>query len=150
MAKDLCYILSAEIKRLLFKIDYKVCQPLQPPAINIMQVICMTKTVTGIDDRIINCWIGFFVWMDKVIDSNAFSHCVSLAPCVLSTDSRNAEVLHTVGLLPKLLFLLSDPSVTFRKVTIICCVITGLLKGPFTALDLSRCTKVFHCFVLSH
>ncbi|XP_039994634.1 WD repeat- and FYVE domain-containing protein 4 isoform X3 [Xiphias gladius] len=55
-----------------------------------------------------------------------------------SSDSRNAVVMHTIGLLPKLLFELSDPAVTFRKVKIISCVITSLLKAHFTPLDMSR------------
>ncbi|XP_076019917.1 WD repeat- and FYVE domain-containing protein 4 isoform X2 [Genypterus blacodes] len=60
---------------------------------------------------------------------------------------RNAEVLHTVDLLPKLLLQLSDPAVTFQKVAIMCCIITELLKGPFTALDISR-LKLFLVYTL--
>ncbi|KAG7513031.1 WD repeat-and FYVE domain-containing protein 4 [Solea senegalensis] len=55
-----------------------------------------------------------------------------------SSDGRNAEFMHTIGLLPKLLFQLSDSTVTFRKVKMISCVITSLLKAHFTPLDLSR------------
>ncbi|KAM7408785.1 hypothetical protein PAMA_002489 [Pampus argenteus] len=55
-----------------------------------------------------------------------------------SNDSRVAAIMHSVGLLPKLLFELSDPAVTFRKVKIISCVITSLLKAHFTSLDISR------------
>uniref|UniRef100_UPI0037E89D37 WD repeat- and FYVE domain-containing protein 4 isoform X2 n=1 Tax=Semicossyphus pulcher TaxID=241346 RepID=UPI0037E89D37 len=55
-----------------------------------------------------------------------------------SSDSRNADVLHSVDLLPKLLFKLSDPAVTVQKVKIMSCVITSLLKAHFTPLDISR------------
>lgn len=58
--------------------------------------------------------------------------------CVLSSDSRNAAVMHTVGLLPKLLFQLSDPAVTLSKVKIISCVVASLLKTDFTSQDMSR------------
>ncbi|XP_056147480.1 WD repeat- and FYVE domain-containing protein 4 [Lampris incognitus] len=56
------------------------------------------------------------------------------------TSSRggNAEVLHTVGLLPKLLFQLSDPDVTIAKVKVTSCIIQSLLEGHFTTVDLSR------------
>uniref|UniRef100_A0A3B5BGB8 WDFY family member 4 n=1 Tax=Stegastes partitus TaxID=144197 RepID=A0A3B5BGB8_9TELE len=55
-----------------------------------------------------------------------------------SSDSRNAEVMLSVGLLPKLLFELSDPAVTVQKVNIICCVIASLLKAHFSSVDISR------------
>ncbi|XP_023139483.2 WD repeat- and FYVE domain-containing protein 4 isoform X3 [Amphiprion ocellaris] len=55
-----------------------------------------------------------------------------------SSDSRNAEVMHSVGLLPKLLFELSDPTVTVQKVKIISCVITSLLETHFSPADISR------------
>ncbi|KAM9847921.1 WD repeat- and FYVE domain-containing protein 4 [Aulostomus maculatus] len=53
-------------------------------------------------------------------------------------DSRMAAVFHNLDLITKLLFELSDPAVTFRKVTIISRVITCLLKAHFTPLDMSR------------
>ncbi|XP_040905708.1 WD repeat- and FYVE domain-containing protein 4 isoform X2 [Toxotes jaculatrix] len=55
-----------------------------------------------------------------------------------SSDSRNAAVMHTVGLLPMLLFELSDPAVTFQKAKIISCVITSLVKAHLTDLDMRR------------
>ncbi|XP_028982965.1 WD repeat- and FYVE domain-containing protein 4 isoform X2 [Betta splendens] len=54
------------------------------------------------------------------------------------SDSINAEVMHSVGLLQQLLFELSDPAVTVEKVKIIGCVITSLLKAHFTSLDMNR------------
>ncbi|XP_030011898.1 WD repeat- and FYVE domain-containing protein 4 [Sphaeramia orbicularis] len=55
-----------------------------------------------------------------------------------SNDSRNAVIMHGMGLLPKMLFELSDPAVTFEKVEIISRVITLLLKSDFSPLDISR------------
>lgn len=63
---------------------------------------------------------------------------VCLSLCFLDSDSRNAEVMHSVGLLPKLLFKLSDPGVTVQKVKIISGIITSLLKVHFTPEDISR------------
>uniref|UniRef100_A0A3Q2NX03 WDFY family member 4 n=1 Tax=Fundulus heteroclitus TaxID=8078 RepID=A0A3Q2NX03_FUNHE len=55
-----------------------------------------------------------------------------------SSDGRNAEVMHSVGLLPKLLFDLSDPAVTVQRVHIISAIITSLLKAHLTSSDISR------------
>lgn len=62
----------------------------------------------------------------------------------LSSDSRNAAVMHSMGLLPKLLFELCDSAVTVQKVKIICCVITSLLKAHLTPLDTSRYSLGMH------
>uniref|UniRef100_H2LYT8 Alfy-like armadillo-like repeat domain-containing protein n=1 Tax=Oryzias latipes TaxID=8090 RepID=H2LYT8_ORYLA len=53
-------------------------------------------------------------------------------------DNKNAAVMHSVGLLPKLLFELTDPAITVQKVKIICCVVTFLLKAQLSPLDISR------------
>ncbi|KAM4599617.1 WD repeat- and FYVE domain-containing protein 4 [Fundulus diaphanus] len=55
-----------------------------------------------------------------------------------SSDGRNAEVMHSVGLLPKLLFDLCDPAVTVQRVHIISGIITSLLKAHLTSSDISR------------
>uniref|UniRef100_A0AAQ4PJK2 WDFY family member 4 n=1 Tax=Gasterosteus aculeatus aculeatus TaxID=481459 RepID=A0AAQ4PJK2_GASAC len=55
-----------------------------------------------------------------------------------SSDSRNAKVMHSTGMLPNLLFELCDPAVTVQKVKIISSVITSLLKAHLTPLDTSR------------
>ncbi|XP_011601683.2 WD repeat- and FYVE domain-containing protein 4 isoform X2 [Takifugu rubripes] len=55
-----------------------------------------------------------------------------------SSDGRNAVVLHTIGLLPKLIFRLSDPGITVQTVKIISEVITFLLKALITPRDISR------------
>lgn len=46
--------------------------------------------------------------------------------------------MHSMGLMPKLLFELSNPAVTVQKVKIILCVVTTLLKAHFTPLDIRR------------
>lgn len=62
--------------------------------------------------------------------------------------------MHSMDLLPKLLFKLSDPAVTVKKVKIISCVITSLLKAHFTPLDISRYNVLmsysFHIKILDH
>ncbi|XP_024660429.2 WD repeat- and FYVE domain-containing protein 4 isoform X1 [Maylandia zebra] len=55
-----------------------------------------------------------------------------------SGDNGNAAVIHSVDMLPKLLFELCDPAVTIQKVVIISRVITSLLKVYLTATDISR------------
>uniref|UniRef100_A0A3P9QBR1 Alfy-like armadillo-like repeat domain-containing protein n=1 Tax=Poecilia reticulata TaxID=8081 RepID=A0A3P9QBR1_POERE len=55
-----------------------------------------------------------------------------------SSDSRNALVLHSVGLLPNLLFEFCDPAVTLQRVHIISDIITLLLKAHMTSSDISR------------
>ncbi|XP_015799744.3 WD repeat- and FYVE domain-containing protein 4 isoform X2 [Nothobranchius furzeri] len=55
-----------------------------------------------------------------------------------SSDGRNAAVMHGAGLLPKLLFELSDPAVNVHKVNVISCIITHLVTAHFTAVDISR------------
>ncbi|XP_019902981.2 WD repeat- and FYVE domain-containing protein 4 isoform X2 [Esox lucius] len=55
-----------------------------------------------------------------------------------SGDHGNAEVMHNLGLVLKLLFLLADPSVTTRKVKLIIFVITRLVMGHFTSTDIRR------------
>ncbi|XP_029376155.1 WD repeat- and FYVE domain-containing protein 4 isoform X2 [Echeneis naucrates] len=70
------------------------------------------------------------------LDLTVLDHIAEILKC--SSDSRNAVVMHTLGLLPKLLFELSNPAVTFQKVKIISSVIASLLKGHFTPVDMSR------------
>nr|XP_046257722.1 WD repeat- and FYVE domain-containing protein 4 isoform X2 [Scatophagus argus] len=54
-----------------------------------------------------------------------------------SSDSRNAMDMHSMGLLSKLLFKLSDPTVTVQKVKLISGVITSLLRAHSTPQDIS-------------
>lgn len=51
----------------------------------------------------------------------------------------SGKILHSMGLLPKLLFKLSDPSMTVQKVQLISDVIASLLDAHFTPQDISRC-----------
>ncbi|XP_062852239.1 WD repeat- and FYVE domain-containing protein 4 [Trichomycterus rosablanca] len=55
-----------------------------------------------------------------------------------SEDVRNTQTLHNLNLMSKLLFLLQDPTVTDRKVTVVCNVITCLLQGHFSIKDIHR------------
>ncbi|XP_041734876.1 WD repeat- and FYVE domain-containing protein 4 [Coregonus clupeaformis] len=55
-----------------------------------------------------------------------------------SGDHGNAKVMHNLGLVPILLFLLADPMVTPRKVKVTTCIITRLLRGHFTSTDIRR------------
>lgn len=77
-----------------------------------------------------------------MIDINAPS--VSLSLFILSSDSTNVAVMHSMGLLPKLLFKLSDPTITVQKVKIISGFITSLLKADFSPLDISRYSLEIH------
>ncbi|KAM3606165.1 uncharacterized protein V6R79_011883 [Siganus canaliculatus] len=55
-----------------------------------------------------------------------------------SSDSSNAAVLHSMGLLPKLLLKLSDPSLNIQNAKIMTDVITSILTAHFTPMDVSR------------
>ncbi|XP_038152382.1 WD repeat- and FYVE domain-containing protein 4 [Cyprinodon tularosa] len=55
-----------------------------------------------------------------------------------SSDGRNAAVIHSAGLVPKLLFELCDPAVTVQRVDIISDIVSSLLKAHLTSLDISR------------
>ncbi|XP_044228580.1 WD repeat- and FYVE domain-containing protein 4 isoform X3 [Thunnus albacares] len=79
------------------------------------------------------------VWQNTSdnLEISALNHFAEILKST-SNDSRIAVVLHSIGLLPKLLFELSDPAVTFQKAKIISCVITSLLKAHFTPPDISR------------
>ena len=60
---------------------------------------------------------------------------VHLSP-VASGD--RAEAMRGEGLLQKLLFQLCDPTVTVRKVKLVTCIITRLLREHFATGDISR------------
>ncbi|XP_062319191.1 WD repeat- and FYVE domain-containing protein 4 isoform X1 [Osmerus eperlanus] len=55
-----------------------------------------------------------------------------------SDGGGNAEVMHSLGLVPKLLFLLSDPLVTPEKVKVVTCIITRQLRAHFSCIDIRR------------
>lgn len=56
-------------------------------------------------------------------------------------DPQNSEAIHSLSLMTKLLFLLQDPTVTHRKVTVICTIITCLLQKHFNTKDIHRHEK---------
>ncbi|XP_026164856.1 WD repeat- and FYVE domain-containing protein 4 isoform X1 [Mastacembelus armatus] len=80
------------------------------------------------------------VWQNTPdnLDLSVLKHLAEVLKSSSSDSSWSAAVMHRMGLLPKLLFELSDPAVTVQKVKIISCVITSLLKAHFTPLDVSR------------
>lgn len=55
-----------------------------------------------------------------------------------SDDSRDAVTMHNIGILPKMLFELSNPSMTHQRVEVISTVITLLLIEFFNPLDINR------------
>ncbi|KAL4641072.1 WD repeat- and FYVE domain-containing protein 4 isoform X1 [Arapaima gigas] len=55
-----------------------------------------------------------------------------------SSGPHNARVMCSLGLVPRLLFLLSEPTVNCHKVTTITVVIEHLLKGCFNTPDICR------------
>lgn len=67
-----------------------------------------------------------------------------------SGDANAAKMLHSVGLLPKLLFKLCDPSMTVQKVQLVCGVIASLLNGHFAPQDISRCRPPANVFKKDH
>nr|XP_061794523.1 WD repeat- and FYVE domain-containing protein 4-like [Nerophis lumbriciformis] len=79
------------------------------------------------------------VWKNtsENLDLSVLSHFAEILTSP-SCESGIAMVMHRMGVLPCLLFELCDPSVTYQKVKLICCVITCLLKAHLTPLDISR------------
>uniref|UniRef100_A0A3B5LV97 Alfy-like armadillo-like repeat domain-containing protein n=1 Tax=Xiphophorus couchianus TaxID=32473 RepID=A0A3B5LV97_9TELE len=78
------------------------------------------------------------VWRDTPdsLDLSVLKHFADILKSS-SSDSRNAVVMHSVGLLPKLLFDFCDPAVTLQRVHIISDIITLLLKAHMTSSDIS-------------
>ena len=68
--------------------------------------------------------------------------CVVLHPfsvCLSPVASGDrAEAMRGEGLLQKLLFQLCDPTVTVRKVKLVTCITTRLLREHFATGDISR------------
>lgn len=79
------------------------------------------------------------VWQNTSdnLDLTVLNHFVEVLK-TSSDDNRNTALIHNSGVLPKMLFVLSDPSVTPRRVEVISCVITLLLKALFNPLDIHR------------
>lgn len=61
-----------------------------------------------------------------------------LTEFVSSGSQKNAEVMHRLNIISKLLILLHDTSVTRKKVSIICTIIKSLLEEHFNTTDIKR------------
>ncbi|XP_043911583.1 WD repeat- and FYVE domain-containing protein 4 [Protopterus annectens] len=81
----------------------------------------------------------FEIWLNapEKLDLALFSHLEDLFKPP-SDGTKNAEIAHQLQLVPKLIFLLSDPSMTGSKVISICNILTHLLKGHFNTQDFLR------------
>uniref|UniRef100_A0A8B9LHN3 WDFY family member 4 n=1 Tax=Astyanax mexicanus TaxID=7994 RepID=A0A8B9LHN3_ASTMX len=75
------------------------------------------------------------------LDLSVLNHFVEILKSS-SGDPQNAETMHSLDLMAKLLFLLQDPSVTHRKVTVICTIVKYLLQGHFSTADVRRHGKI--------
>ncbi|XP_017319576.1 WD repeat- and FYVE domain-containing protein 4 isoform X1 [Ictalurus punctatus] len=82
---------------------------------------------------------NFEVWQKapESLDLSVLNHFVDILSSS-SGDPRNAEAIHSLNLMMKLLCLLQDPTVTHRKVTVICTIITCLLQKHFNPKDIHR------------
>ncbi|KAF7710465.1 WD repeat- and FYVE domain-containing protein 4 isoform X3 [Silurus meridionalis] len=82
---------------------------------------------------------NFEVWQKapESLDLSVLNHFVDILNS-LSRDSKNAEAVHSLNLMTKLLFLLQDSTVTHKKVTVICTIITCLLQKHFNPEDIHR------------
>ncbi|GCB70942.1 hypothetical protein scyTo_0001414 [Scyliorhinus torazame] len=80
----------------------------------------------------------FEIWANspEALDLLLFRHFVELLKS--SDGSRNAEVMHRLQVVPRLVFLLNDPNNTRSKIHIICTILAELLKSYFTTTDLLR------------
>ncbi|XP_066534651.1 WD repeat- and FYVE domain-containing protein 4 [Hoplias malabaricus] len=81
----------------------------------------------------------FEVWQKapESLDFSVLNHFADILKSS-SEDPWNAAAMHSLDLMTKLLFLLQDPAVTYAKVTVICTIITYLLKGHFSTEDIRR------------
>uniref|UniRef100_H3AB29 Uncharacterized protein n=1 Tax=Latimeria chalumnae TaxID=7897 RepID=H3AB29_LATCH len=81
----------------------------------------------------------FEVWLNapEGLDLVLFSHFLELLKSS-SDQQRNTEVIHGLEMVPKLVFLLNDPSMTRSKVNAICTILTNLLNGFFRTQDILR------------
>ncbi|XP_060781914.1 WD repeat- and FYVE domain-containing protein 4 isoform X2 [Neoarius graeffei] len=82
---------------------------------------------------------NFEVWQNapENLDLSVLNHFVDILKSSRG-DPQNSEAIHSLSLMTKLLFLLQDPTVTHRKVTVICTIITCLLQKHFNTKDIHR------------
>ncbi|XP_016084845.1 WD repeat- and FYVE domain-containing protein 4-like [Sinocyclocheilus grahami] len=80
-----------------------------------------------------------FVWQSapENLDICVLNHFVDILKSS-SGSQQNAEVMHRLNMMSKLLILLHDNSVTRRKVSIICTIIRSLLEEHFNTTDIKR------------
>uniref|UniRef100_A0A8C1GW56 WDFY family member 4 n=1 Tax=Cyprinus carpio TaxID=7962 RepID=A0A8C1GW56_CYPCA len=79
----------------------------------------------------------FEVWQSapENLDICVLNHFVEI---LKSPGQQNAEVMHRLNMMSKLLILLHDNSVTRRKVSVICTIIRSLLEEHFNITDIKR------------
>ncbi|XP_061083702.1 WD repeat- and FYVE domain-containing protein 4 isoform X3 [Conger conger] len=80
----------------------------------------------------------FDVWQNAPdnLDMMVLNHFADIL--ISSDDGRSAAVLHSLGVMVKLLFLLNEPSLTCHKTHLIATVLQRLLQGHFSARDVCR------------
>ncbi|XP_031463573.1 WD repeat- and FYVE domain-containing protein 4 isoform X1 [Phasianus colchicus] len=82
---------------------------------------------------------NFELWMKapENLDLTLFAHLVEILQC--SRDGcRNAEVAHRAQMVPKLIFLFSDPEISNSRITVVCTILSHLLQGYFNTKDVLR------------
>ncbi|XP_052429042.1 WD repeat- and FYVE domain-containing protein 4 isoform X1 [Carassius gibelio] len=81
----------------------------------------------------------FEVWQNapENLDVCVLNHFVDILKSS-SGSQHNAEVMHRLNMMSKLLILLHDTSVTRRKVSVICTIIRSLLEEHFNTTDIKR------------
>uniref|UniRef100_A0A803Y055 WDFY family member 4 n=1 Tax=Meleagris gallopavo TaxID=9103 RepID=A0A803Y055_MELGA len=82
---------------------------------------------------------NFELWMKapENLDLTLFAHLVEILQC--SRDGcQNAEVAHRVQMVPKLIFLFSDPEISNSRITVVCTILSHLLQGYFNTKDVLR------------
>ncbi|MGH0139782.1 UNVERIFIED_CONTAM: hypothetical protein FKN15_070093 [Acipenser sinensis] len=81
----------------------------------------------------------FEIWQNapENLDFILLTHYVDLLKSP-SDGPRNAEVMHRLNVIKKLIFLLNEPSLTCEKVNIISTIMKNLLKGYFDTKDVLR------------
>uniref|UniRef100_A0A8C3LJ58 WDFY family member 4 n=1 Tax=Chrysolophus pictus TaxID=9089 RepID=A0A8C3LJ58_CHRPC len=82
---------------------------------------------------------NFELWMKapENLDLTLFAHLVEILQC--SRDGcRNAEVAHQAQMVPKLIFLFSDPEISNSRITVVCTILSHLLQGYFNTKDVLR------------
>ncbi|XP_052533656.1 WD repeat- and FYVE domain-containing protein 4 isoform X2 [Tympanuchus pallidicinctus] len=82
---------------------------------------------------------NFELWMKapENLDLTLFAHLVEILQCSRG-GCQNAEVAHQVQMVPKLIFLFSDPEISNSRITVVCTILSHLLQGYFNTKDVLR------------